>query len=366
MKITILREALLKSVSLVGQVVSPRPNLPILGNFLLEGKTGHLQMTATNLETTIEQHLPVKIEGETKLCVPARILIDLCQAATGEKLILEAEKENLRIKTGTTEASIPTISSSEFPSLSNFVIDNTLTIDKNLWLEAVSSVAFCATPEGGRPILSGVLLKVGDSTANLVATDGYRLAKKEMKMKGSAQAVIPARSLTESNKALEAQEDESLEVSTDKDKNQVRLKTKDLTVTTRLLEGEYPNYEQIVPTTFVGQFSCVTKELMDAIKLTSLFAREVGNVVRLEVGDKNLKVGASTAQVGEAQTNVQVSSEGEKINIAFNSRFLLEALAALKSKEALLSFSGTTSASLIRGPEDKSIVYLVMPVRVQS
>ena len=157
-----------------------------------------------------------------------------------------------------------------------------------------------------------------------------------------------------------------MEISTDKEKNQARLATRDLTITSRLLEGAYPNYEQIIPSTFVAEVVADTKELAEAIKLTALFARDVGNVVRFEVSDKNISLKASTAQVGEASAELAARLTGEKVKIAFNSRFLLECLSAIKSKETSLSFSGTTSATLLRGSQDTSLIYVVMPVRVQS
>jgi DNA polymerase-3 subunit beta len=366
MRITSIRDHFLKTISLAGQVVNPRPNLPVLGNFLLVAKKGQLEVTATSLETTISQKIPIKVEEEGEITIPARILIDFCQAAAGEKISLLTEKDNATIKIGVASASLSTINASEFPSVSEFEVASRLEIERNQWLAAISEVAFCASPEGGRPVLSGVLLRARNSNLNLVATDGYRLAKKEMKVKGSLEAIIPARALQEGSKALEQQADEAVEIETDRDNNQFRLQTKDLTITTRLLEGDYPNYEQIIPTSFIANIRVPTKELADAIKLTSLFARELGNVVKLEIGDRSLKVNASTAQVGEAETSVPATLEGEKVKIAFNSRFLLEALTAIKAKETDLSLSGPTSAALLRGGDDKAVVYLVMPVRTQS
>jgi DNA polymerase-3 subunit beta len=366
MKVIILKEQFVKSTSLVGQAVSIRPNLPVLGNFLLKTSPGALEITATNLETTISEKIPVKTDEAGETTVPARLLIDLCQVAVGEKISLETEKDNLIVKVGAACANLSTIAPSEFPTPAPFVEEGGLVLERKVWQELVSAVAFCASPEGGRPVLSGILLQATGSTLNLVATDGYRLAKKEVKLKGSLLAIIPARTLSDANKALEAQEDETVEIGVNKDKNQLRLQTKDLTITTRLLEGDYPNYEQIIPTSFVTELRCSTKELADAIKLASLFAREVGNVVRLETEDKTIKVSAITAQVGEAETRLPASFTDEKIKIAFNSRFLLEALAAFKSKEIVFSFSGATSAALLRGTEDPSLVYLVMPVRIQS
>ena len=366
MRITAVREAFLKSTSLAGQVINPRANLPILGNFLLNAQKGFLEITATNLETTIINKIPVKVEEDGKITTPAKILIDFCQAVRGEQINLTSEKDSLFVKTGKAEASLPTISPSEFPLVTQFETGVSFEIDKNQLLESIAAVSFNASPEEGRPVLTGVLLSASGGKLNLVATDGYRLARKELKVKGTLEAIIVARALQEGAKALAEQEDDSVEVSINKEKNQARLKTRDLAITSRLLEGSYPNYEQIIPNSFVSEVTTDTKELAEAIKLAALFARDVGNVVRFEVTDKLINISASTAQVGEAKTTIASELTGEGLKIAFNSRFLAECLTAIKSKEIRLSFSGTTSASLLRGAQDASLIYVVMPVRVQS
>ena len=182
MKVTVLKEHFLKAVSLVSQVINPRPNLPVLGNFLLEGKPGILQITATNLETTISQKIAVKVDEVGITTAPARLLVDLCQAASGERIRLETEKDNLLVKTDAAQASLPTISAAEFPSLAGFDQETSTIFERNIWQELVSSVVFCASSEGGRPILSGIFLRAEGGNLNVVATDGYRLAKKEMKI----------------------------------------------------------------------------------------------------------------------------------------------------------------------------------------
>jgi len=366
MRITVVRETFLKSASLVAQAINPRSNLPVLGNFLLTAQRGFLEITATDLETTITNKIPVKVEEDGKVTTPAKILIDFCQAAGGEQTNLIDEKDSLLVKAGKAEASLPTISSAEFPSVAEFETGVSLEIDKAWLLEGIAAVSFSASPEEGRPVLTGVLLSASGDRLDLVATDGYRLAKKELKVKGTLEAIVSARALQEGAKALTEQDDDMAEISINKEKNQARLKTRDLTIISRLLEGSYPNYEQIIPASFVAEVTTNTKELAEAIKLASLFAREVGNVVRLEVADRTINVSASTAQVGEAKTVVAAALAGEGLKIAFNARFLSECLAAIKSKETHISFSGASSAVLLRGTEDTSLMYVVMPVRIQS
>ena len=366
MELILTREGFLKAAGLVSQAVGLKPNLPVLNNILLAVDSGNLELTATNLETTITLRTPAKVLAKGKTTVPARVLVDFFQTAGGEQINLKLVKEKLLIEANKARGVLPTINPSEFPSLKVFDAATSVTVERDKFLEAVSQVAFSAAPEEGRPVLTGVLLTADEKRISLVATDGYRLAKKEIKGAGVFEAVIPAKTLRESVKSLDEQEEEKLELSVNKENNQCRLKTKNLTITSRLLEGHYPNYEQIIPDTFIGELVVDTKELVGAIKLASLFARDVGNVVRLEYGERQLKVEASTAQVGEAETVLAVKHSGEKLKTAFNSRFLLDCLGTIKNKETAISFSGPTSAALFRGKDDTSLMHIVMPVRVQS
>ena len=366
MKIVATRENFLKTISLAGQVINQRPNLPVLGSLLLTAESGRLEVVATDLETTISHKTPIKIEEAGRTTVPARTLIDFCQGAAGDSVVMETAKDAVMVKLGNANANLPSISPEEFPKLDQFDLASRLEIARSDLLESISSVIFCASPEIGRPVLSGVLFKTEGNALNLVATDGYRLAKKDLNIKGDLDAILPARALSEVARGLSTQDDDTVELSTDKEKNQIQFQTKDLIITTRLIEGEYPNYSQIIPTSVASSVRVGTKELAAAIKLASVFARDVGNVVRFEAAEKGLTIEASTAQIGEAETKLSASLEGEEIKLAFNSRFLIEGLAAIKGKETSINFSGITSAALMRGTEDKSLIYVVMPVRIQS
>ncbi|HEX7455871.1 MAG TPA: DNA polymerase III subunit beta [Candidatus Nanoarchaeia archaeon] len=368
MKVSFIRENFLKAASLTVQVVGLKPSLPVLNNFMLSAETGFLELVATNLETTITYKIPVKVLDEGKTTVPARALIDFCQAVRSSQINLETEKENLLIQAESSRASIPTMSPSEFPKASKFESTTTLSINKSKFLEGVSQVAFSAAPEEGRPVLTGVLVKPDGEKINLVATDGYRLAEKEIKGSGKMESgvLIPSRALREGAKAIAEQEDESIEMSVNKEKNQIQLETKNLTILSRLLEGDYPNFEQIIPASFVAEIIADTQDLVNSVKLAALFAKEVGNVVKLSVEGSSLIISASTAQVGEAQTSLSVKHKGEDLKTAFNSRFLLESLGTIKDKEIIFNLSGSTSAALLRGNQDASLTHIVMPVRAQS
>lgn len=363
MKATFIRERLLKVASLVGQVVTQRPNLPVLGNLLISVQKGAVEITATDLETTISAKVPAKVEVEGETTLSARQFIDFLQATEQEQILLTTDKETAEVSTESAKAQLPTISQTEFPSVGQPEANKPVGFDREKLLASINEVTLVAAPEEGRPVLTGVLFTSSGGKMVLVATDGYRLAKKETPFKGTLDAVIPAKALRGAAKAMADQEDDEVEISVDKEKTQARLSTKNLSVTTRLIEGDYPGYEQIIPPSFVSEVGVSTKGLADAIKLAALFARDVGNVVRLEIGKGKMVVNASTASVGEAQATLNIQHKGEELKTAFNSRFLLDALSTIKGNEALLHFSGPTSAILLQGKNDPSLVHVIMPVR---
>ena len=366
MKIIFIRESFLKAASLAGQVINPRPNLPALGNFLLKADSGQLEITATNLETSIVYKIPVKVVEKGTTTVPARTLIDFCQALNTKQVELTDQKETLLITSERAKASLNTISPSEFPKVNKFENHEPVALKKEAILESIAQVSLSAAPEEGRPILTGVLIKTEKNKMMLVATDGYRLSKKEIRVNGTFSAIIPARALREAAKAIAEQEDDSVEMSVNRDKNQAMLQTRNLTLITRLLEGNFPDYEQIIPDSFVCEVTINTKELIDAIKLTALFAKDVGNVVRMDIKTGGVDVSASTSQVGEAQTRLIPKKTTGNLKAVFNSRFLLDPLGTIKEKETTIQFSGPTSAALMKGQGDESLVHIVMPVRPQS
>ncbi|MDP2720572.1 MAG: DNA polymerase III subunit beta [bacterium] len=363
MKAELIREQFLKATGPLVGLISTRPTLPVLNNLLLSTEGGQMEITATNLETFMQNKTAVRVLEKGRVTVPARVLIDFIQALSSDRIQLSVEKEILTVNASEASASIPTISAAEFPSVGEFNSENQTLVDKKKLLEAIHQVSFSAAPEESRPVLTGILFAPLGGQLSLVATDGYRLAKKDTTIRSNLEAIVPARALRETVKALTEQEDDQVEISTNKENNQVRLQTRNLTVFSRLLEGTYPDYEQILPTDFTSEAVVATKKLVDAVKLASLFARDVGSVVRFDVGAGKIKISASTTSVGEAETAINTKQKGEELKIAFNSRFLLEALATIAGDQTHLSFSGPTSAALLREETDSSLLHVVMPVR---
>jgi len=233
---------------------------------------------------------------------------------------------------------------------------------------AVSAVLFAAAADEGRPLLTGVRLKGTESGLVLAATDGYRLSLKKTKMSLGkiVDAVVPARALGEVVKVGQEEKDaEGVRVAQG-DSGQLSFVVGDTTVHTRLIEGEYPNFEKIIPKTHTTRALLDRESLTRAVKSAAIFARDNANIVRLSLGAQRAAVSANTPQVGENRVELEAKIDGEGGDIAFNSRFLLEFLANFTGDELLFEMTGSLNPGVFKPVKDDSYLHIIMPVRVQG
>ncbi len=367
-KVSIIHEDLIKSVGIASRFIPMRPSIPVLANVLLKSGKGSLSISATNLETSISVQVPAKTYGDWETTVPAKILSEFLNTTTGKEVSLEVEKESLKISTENASGKISGITASEFPKLPNEVQGSNLEFDQKELQEAVNNVAFAASVDEGKPVLTGILLRNEADKTIIVATDGYRLGKKELKTKYSLEeTLISAKTLVEVLKIAGELAEEKLTLSISKENNQVIFSGENFILAGRLLAGTYPNFSQIIPTKFELKVEANRAELITAIKSAAVFARDVGNVVKLEISVKGqIKISANTLQVGEGEAVVSALVSGEALSIAFNSRYLLDGLSTLKEEVVEINFSGVLSPSLLRNKNEASFIYIVMPVKAQN
>jgi DNA polymerase-3 subunit beta len=375
MKLSILQENLAKAVSIAGRSASARATLPILNHLLLSTDQGRLKVSATNLEVGVNVWVGAKVEGEGSLAVPARVIQELVLGLPTGKLELEVVKGSLNLKSGGIEANIAGIEGSEFPTVPTFPKSGGASFPQEELTHAVEEVAYAAAAEDGRPVLTGIFWKVKDGNMELVATDGYRLAKKEItiptEVKGDWQALVPARALVEvakiaSDLAAKGETAEDIKVALSSEENQISFSLGDVTLTSRLLEGQYPTYESIIPKDATSRGIFGKDELVQALRLTSVFARDLGSIVRLSLSKGTLELSANTAQVGDEKSQVKGDIEGEEMAVAFNSRYLLDAISRFQKNQISFESKGALSPGVFRGVGDETLLVLVMPVRLQG
>lgn len=375
MNLSILQENLAKAVSVAGRSASAKATLPILNHVLLSTDQGRLKVAATNLETGVNIWVGAKVESEGSLAVPARVLQELVLGLPAGKLELAVVKGNLNLKSGSVEANIAGIDGSEFPTVPSFPKSGGISFPAEDLARAVDDVAYAAANEEGRPVLTGIYWRVKGDLMELVATDGYRLAKKEIKLpekvKEDWQALVPARALSEvakitSELASRGEAAEEIKVALSTEENQISFSLGDVSLTSRLLEGQYPSFEGIIPDKATARGIFAKDDLVQALRLASVFARDLGSIVRVKLAGDGMELSANTLQVGDEKTQLSGDIEGDEIIVAFNSRYLLDALSRFQKSQISFESKGPLSPGVFRGVGDETLMVLVMPVRMQN
>lgn len=364
MKVSVLKENLAKALSTCGRVVSTRGSLEILSNVMLSTESGRLKISATNLEVGINYWLGAKVEKEGAITVPARLLTDIVNSLSSQKVELEVEELNLHLKSDKDKLTIKGISVDEFPLIPS--IDNTsFKISSKVFRDALNLVNFSAALDEARPVLSGVYMNVDGDTLTLAATDSYRLAEKiiklDKKITDKYEIIVPARALIELARTL-SDFDEDIKVCISD--NQILFAATEVEFTSRLIEGNFPNYKQIIPENNDTKAVVKSADLASVLKVASLFAKENANSVNIFVRSKGkIDINATSSQIGDSSSVVEAEVDGKDGEISFNSRYILDVLSNLKDEKVEFEISGKLNPGVIRPENSKDYTYIIMPLR---
>lgn len=382
MKFSILQQDLLPALQAVSRSVGVRASLPVLANILIQTENGKLKLSATNLEIGVIKKVSAKIDEEGEITVPAKTFLEIVSSLSGSNLEVEASGEQLRISSRggggnkSFKATLNGISATEFPSIP-LSSDNSIMISSKLLQNTLPQITFAAATDEGRPVLTGILTEIKGSNLELVATDGFRLAHKKASIEGSLEnpfrVLIPKRTFEEivrliaedlGEEGKQSDDLKQIEVSTSENQNQMVFKIGQTQLSSRLIEGQFPSWEKIIPVEFKNRSVFERQDLVKALKLASVFAKDAANVVTLETKSNQLKISSEAKELGQQQTEVEAQSEGEEIIIAFNSKFLIDALSAVASPQISIEFSGNLSPALIKPIGEEGLEYVVMPIRL--
>lgn len=368
MILSVLQENLLKALVKTSRVVPIRPQLPVLQNVFINAHNGRITVSATNLETTEAVHVGAKIEKEGSLCVSSRTLTEFVSSLPQEAIHITEKEQTLHLSCAGFRAIIPGVAASEFPSISQIEKKTESKLKKDVLAGALPLVLFAAATDEGRPLLTGIKVKSEEKHITLAATDGYRLSVKQAPLvtKEPLDLVVPARALAEVAKAsLEEKEEEEVIFGQTPDGQLVFL-CGDTEITTRLIDGEYPNFEKIIPTTHNTRMLIEKQALLRAVKSAAIFARDNANIIRFHLENQRVTVSANTPQVGENKVEMEAKIDGEGGDIAFNSRFLTEFLTNYPEEELLFEMTGSLNPGVFKPVKDDSFLHIIMPVRVQG
>jgi DNA polymerase-3 subunit beta len=370
MKLQVLQENLNKAVGVTARFADSRAQLPILGNVLISAKKSKVFVSSTNLEISACVRIGAKVENEGEISVPAKVISELVSNLPKDTIELESEKEQLKVVTQSFSSTILGMNSSDFPPVPNSINEkNTISLSEKNIAESLSKVIFSTSSDETRPILTGVLFILENGSLTLVATDGYRLSKKTILLKdykgGKKSVVIPKGILAEVERGFAGGDGVLFDLEeTDK---QVIFGLDDTILTSRLLEGEFPDFEKIIPKGSNIKITLDKEEFLRAVKLASIFARESANVVKVKALKDSIKVFAESGAAGSQETKVDAKIEkggNEDFEIAFNFRFLEDFLHSVSGEEVLMEFTNSTSAGVFKDTLDQQFLHLIMPVKV--
>lgn len=375
MKLSCLQENLDRGLNIVSRAVPAKSTLPALSNVLMSSDQGRLKLAATNLEVAISCWIGAKIEEEGSITVPATLLAEFVRSLPNDKidLSLNSRTRTVNLRCARFEANIKGIDAEEFPSLPSIGEGMRISLDAGLLHDAIAQVAFAAATDDSRPVLTGVLVTLSGDKMTLVAADGFRMAMKtavlESPVAEEATVIVPARALRELGRII-ADGEEPVEVSITPNRNQVLFRQGNVELVSRLIEGQFPPYERIIPPSTENRVVVSTGEFLNANRTTAIFARDNANIVRLQFtpGEEGLTPGkltlsATSAEVGDNVGEIDAAITGQPSPIAFNSRYLDELLKVLeKSSQLSLEIASPSSPGAFRPVGDDGYLHIIMPM----
>jgi DNA polymerase-3 subunit beta len=377
-KISCLQENLARGLATVGRAVAARSTLPVLSNILLESDEGRLRLAATNLEIGVNCWIGGRVEEEGRITVPARLLTEFVNSLPPGQIDMELNErtQTLNLKCARFEANIKGIEASEFPDVptaDSLDGQNRLHLQPDIFRRMIDQVVFAAATDESRPILTGVLAKFHQGGLTLAAADGFRLsvtaADVGVDLDEAVSIIIPARALAELSR-ISADEEDPIDLIITPQRNQILFHLSNTDLVSQLIDGNFPDYNQIVPKGHNTRTLVSTQELLKAVKVAFLFARDAANIIRFnvvpgsELTPGQVIVTGTSAEFGDNVSELDASIEGDEIEIAFNARYMIDALSVAGTPEVVLETSTPSSPGVIRPVGGDDFLCVVMPMHI--
>jgi DNA polymerase-3 subunit beta len=369
MKLSAERTSLLSELQLITRAASTRSAIPALGGVLLNAENGSLRLAATDTEMALTSTTEASVDQPGSLLLPARLLLDVVRVTDGETVTLEGMPDGSGASITSDRASfnVRTLPAQDFPRLPALDPEQTATLDAAVISATVERVAKAASRDETRPVLTGILVSIEGQTLRMVATDSYRLSVKETSVTGfddTFTANVPARALQELSRIIGDTKAETVSMST-RD-NQIVFGAGDVTLSSRLIDGQFPNYRQLLPETYEHEVTLGRQEFVSVVRRVSLMAQR-NAPLRLRFEQGTVTLSAQTPDVGEAAESLPVNYQGDELEIGFNPQFLQDGLESVSTDEVRLRLISSLRPGLIEesGAENgDSFLYLIMPVRL--
>jgi DNA polymerase-3 subunit beta len=372
MKVEVLKENLKTGLNIVEKIVGKNLSLPILDNVLIDIEDNYLSLSSTDLETAIKLWILTKIVKKGKVVVPAKFLSNFISLMPNEKIILEEINQNLYIECKNFKTQIQGYNPEEFPIIPK--IDNVeyLEVDNRKFCQGLSQIVDVASPSQTRPEISGVLFVFNKNAIKIVATDSFRLAEKSILLENAVKRnysfILPQKPAKEIINIL-GEKEGMLKIYISPNQVLFEFPMKGVVhpeaqIISRLIEGEYPNYEEIIPKKFKTHVTLKRDEFLNQVKTASLFSGKINEVkIRINIQNKEVEVYAQSPDVGESKSTIIAKIDGEEIETSFNYKFLIDGLSNIKSSEVIFDLSKEEGPCVLRPVGDTSYIYVVMPIK---
>jgi DNA polymerase III subunit beta len=370
MKLSLSSSELLAQLQTATRVASTRSAVQALSGVMISAAADSSpELLATDMEIGLRVPLQAEVIRPGSAVLPARLLLDVARALPPEPLTLElrSAEQDVELICGPSTFHLRTLRSEDFPSLPSPSSDTRVELPADAFVGTVARVARSASRDETRPVLTGILMSASGQELRMVATDSYRLSVKETALEaplqGSLEANVPARALQELVRIAQQTPSDSVAVSVGQ--NQVIFELGDIVLSSRLIDGQFPNYRQLLPESVEHELRLASAELTDVVRRISLLAQK-NAPLRLSFGEGTLTVSAQTPDVGEASEAIPVPFHGEPFEIGFNPEFLRDGLESIDSQELVLKLISPLRPGLIESPDTGDFVYLIMPIRLNA
>jgi DNA polymerase-3 subunit beta len=374
MRVAVLQENLHKGLGIVTRCIQSRPTLPILANVMISTDESRLQLSATNLELGITVWIGAKVDQDGALTVPAKTMQELVSTLPPERVDMEMDIRTLtmRLRCGAKSANIKGMDASEFPRVPEFDAEHAIPVKADIFKEMIDQVVFAAAKEDNRPVLTGILMRFEGDGLTLAAADGYRLSVRTTELEFDAgqrePIIVPSRTLQELSRII-GSEDEEVLIGLPQGRGQVMFGLRSAIIVSQLIEGKFPDYEQIIPRGYGTSILAYTDDLLAACKSSEVFAKDSANTAKIMVEPSGIPntpgrvtVAGQSQEKGDAEAPVDASIEGQKIEIAFNIRYLIDVLNVIREEQVVLETSGPTAPGVVRPAGRDDFIHVIMPM----
>ena len=366
MRFTLQREAFLKPLAQVVNVVERRQTLPVLANFLVQVHNGQLSLTGTDLEVEMVSRIAVEDAQDGETTIPARKLFEIIRALPdGSRITVSQAGDKITVQAGRSRFTLATLPANDFPSVDEVEATERVTIGEATLKELIERTAFAMAQQDVRYYLNGLLFDLRGDALRTVATDGHRLALCETELEkpsgSKRQIIVPRKGVTELQRLLESGDREiELEVG----RSHVRVKRDDVTFTSKLIDGRFPDYEAVIPIGADREVQVDREALRASLQRAAILSNEKYRGIRVEVSPGNLKISAHNPEQEEAQEEIEAETEVSDLAIGFNVNYLLDALSALRDENVIIQLRDSNSSALVRESSNEKSRHVVMPLRL--